>query len=125
MRYLTDRKRAEGKGAARSGTEHHWYMQASAVALAFLVPVFVYCIGRALSLPYGEAWAFLMRPHVAILLGLAIFVGMRHAAKGAIMMIEDYVHGTMRKALVIATLSLSYLVTAVGLYALIVITLKG
>ena len=41
------------------------------------------------------------------------------------MMIEDYVHGTMRKALVIATLSLSYLVTAVGLYALIVITLKG
>ena len=59
MRYLTDRKRAVGKGASRTGTEHHWYMQASAVGLVFLVPVFVYCIGRALSLPYGEAWAFL------------------------------------------------------------------
>lgn len=125
MRYLTDRKRAEGKGASRTGTEHHWYMQASAVGLAFLVPVFVYCIGHALTLPYGEAWAFLMRPHVAILLGLAIFVGMRHAALGAIMMIEDYAHGTMRKAMIITVLSLSYLVIAVGLYALIVITLKG
>ena len=36
MRYLTDRKRAVGKGSARSGTEHHWYMQASAVGLALI-----------------------------------------------------------------------------------------
>jgi succinate dehydrogenase / fumarate reductase, membrane anchor subunit len=29
MRYLTDRKRAVGKGAAGTGTEHHWSMQVS------------------------------------------------------------------------------------------------
>ena len=42
MRYLTPRKRAEGKGASGTGTAHHWYMQVSAVALAFMVPTFLY-----------------------------------------------------------------------------------
>lgn len=125
MRYLTDRKRATGKGSAHTGTEHHWYMQASAVGLAILVPVFVYCIKRALAQPYGEAWYFLMQPWVAVPLALTIFVAMRHFAKGATMMIEDYARGTTRKALIITVLSLSYSVTAVGLYSLLVITLKG
>ncbi|MFO1174261.1 MAG: succinate dehydrogenase, hydrophobic membrane anchor protein [Paracoccaceae bacterium] len=125
MRYITDRKRAIGKGPAHTGTEHHWYMQASAVGLAFLVPWFVFCIGRAFTLPYGDAWYLLMTPYVSIPMGLAIFVGMRHFAKGAIMMIEDYTRGSTRKALVIAALSLSYAITATGLYALIVITLKA
>lgn len=125
MRYLTDRKRAIGRGSAHSGTEHHWYMQVSAVGLAVLVPWFVWMIGHALMLPYGDAWYFLMQPWVSIPLALTIFVGMRHFAKGCIMMIEDYAHGTTRKALIISVLSLSYLVTAVGVYALIVISLKG
>ncbi|HQY44060.1 MAG TPA: succinate dehydrogenase, hydrophobic membrane anchor protein [Paracoccaceae bacterium] len=118
MRYLTDRKRAEGKGSAHAGTEHYWYMQASAVGLAVLVPIFVIAFGRVLGRSYDEVWEFFSRPHVAILTGLTLFVGMRHFAKGATMMIEDYAHGTMRKALIIFVLSLSYAVTATGLFAL-------
>ena len=38
MRYLTARKRAEGKGASGTGTEHHWSMTVTAVVLAFMVP---------------------------------------------------------------------------------------
>ena len=37
MRYLTDRKRAIGRGASGTGTEHHWYMTVSAVGLAGLI----------------------------------------------------------------------------------------
>ncbi len=37
------------------------------------------------------------RPFPAILTGLVIFVGMRHFAKGATMMIEDYARGSARK----------------------------
>ncbi len=118
MRYLTDRKRAEGKGASHTGTEHHWYMQASAVGLAFLVPVFVIAFGRVLGRGYDEVWEFFSRPHVAILTGLTLFVGMRHFAKGATMMIEDYARGSTRKALIISVLSLSYAITATGLFAL-------
>lgn len=118
MRYLTDRKRAEGKGAAHSGTEHHWYMQASAVGLAILIPIFVVAFGRALSGTQGEVLAFFARPFVAIVTGLTLVVGMRHFAKGATMMIEDYARGTMRKGLIIFVLSLSYAITATGLFAL-------
>lgn len=118
MRYLSDRKRATGKGSAHSGTEHHWYMQASAVGLATLVPVFIFCFGRALGRDYDGVWEFFSNPFVAITFGLTLVVGMRHFAKGAQMMIEDYAHGTMRKALIITAISLSYVVTATGLFAL-------
>lgn len=118
MRYLTDRKRAVGKGSAHTGTEHHWYMQASAVGLAILVPIFVIAFGRALGGTHDQVLAFFGHPFVAIVTGLTLFVGMRHFAKGATMMIEDYAHGTTRKGLIIFVLSLSYAVTATGLFAL-------
>lgn len=118
MRYLTDRKRAVGKGSAHAGTEHHWYMQASAVGLAVLMPIFVIAFGRAIGGTHDEVLAFFRQPFVAIVTGLTLFVGMRHFAKGATMMIEDYAHGTTRKGLIVFVLSLSYAVTATGLFAL-------
>lgn len=118
MRYLTDRKRAMGKGSAHHGTEHHWYMQASAVGLAFLVPTFIYIFGSALGQGREEVLAIFGRPFPAILTALVIVVGMRHFAKGATMMIEDYARGSTRKVLVIFAISLSYAITATGLFAL-------
>jgi succinate dehydrogenase / fumarate reductase membrane anchor subunit len=123
MRYITDRKRAEGRGAAHSGTEHHWYMQASAVGLAFMVPVWLYIVGSTLGGSRAEVLEVFARPFPAILTGLILVVGMRHFAKGAQMMIEDYARGTTRKALIILAFSLSYLVTATGLFALVKIAL--
>jgi len=123
MRYLTDRKRAVGKGAGHSGTEHHWYMQVSAVALAFLLPVWVYIFGSALGQGHEAVLATFARPFPAIVTGLVLFVSMRHFAKGAQMMIEDYARGTTKKALVIAAISLSYVVMATGFYALVRIAL--
>ena len=123
MRYLTARKRAEGKGAAHVGTEHHWFMTVSAVGLAFLVPLFIYIFGSALGGSYAEVTATFSRPVPAILTGLTLFVGMRHFAKGAQMMIEDYAQGTARKMAIMFVIGLSYVVTAVGLFALAKIAL--
>lgn len=123
MRYITDRKRAEGRGAAHSGTEHQWYMQASAVGLAFLVPIWLYVLGSSLGGSRAEVLETFSKPFPAILTGLVLVVGMRHFAKGAQMMIEDYAHGRTRKALIIVAFSLSYLVTATGLFALVKIAL--
>ena len=125
MRYLTARKRAEGKGAAHSGTEHHWHMTVSAVALAFMVPTWVYLFGSTLGQPLEVVHATFARPFPAILTALVLVVGMRHFAKGAQMMLEDYTQGTMRKGLVILVYSLAYLVTAVVLYALAKMTFLG
>ena len=118
MRYLTDRKRAIGKGASHTGTEHHWYMTVSAVGLAFMVPTWIFIFGRALGQSHEAVLATFSRPFPALLTALVIFIGMRHFAKGASMMIEDYARGSARKLLIILVISISYAVTAVGLYAL-------
>ncbi|MDR5651747.1 succinate dehydrogenase, hydrophobic membrane anchor protein [Ruixingdingia sedimenti] len=123
MRYLTARKRAEGKGAAHRGTEHHWYMQASAVGLAFAVPTFLYIFGSAIGGTREEVLATFARPFPAILTALVLVVGMQHFRKGAIMMIEDYWRGSLRKTLIIAVTALSYIIVATGLYALVKIAL--
>jgi succinate dehydrogenase / fumarate reductase, membrane anchor subunit len=123
MRYLTDRKRAVGKGASHTGTAHHWSMQLSAVGLAFLVPSWIYVFGSTLGKSHDAVLAVFSQPFPAILTGLVIFVGMRHFAKGASMMIEDYAKGTARKMLIIFVTSLSYVITATGLFALVKIAI--
>ena len=123
MRYLTDRKRAEGKGASHTGTAHHWSMRLSAVGLAFLVPAWIYVFASTLGKGHEAVLAVFAQPFPAILTGLVIFVGMRHFAKGASMMIEDYAKGTARKMLIIFVVSLSYVITATGLFALVKIAI--
>jgi succinate dehydrogenase / fumarate reductase membrane anchor subunit len=119
MRYLTDRKRAVGLGSAKSGTEHFWHMQISAVALAILVPLFIFTFGRVVGAPYEAVVAYYSRPFPGIVAGLTILVAMTHFKNGAQVMIEDYAHGFTRKALIIGTICLSYAVMATGIYALI------
>ena len=118
MRYLTARKRAEGRGAAHSGTAKHWSMTVSSVALAFLVPTWVYLFGSTLGQTQSEVVAAFSHPFLAILTALVLVVGMRHFAMGAATMIEDYSHGTTRKMLVIFATSLAWVIAATGLFAL-------
>lgn len=119
MRYLTDRKRAIGLGSAKSGTEHFWHMQVSSVALAILLPLFIFTFGRVVGAPHETVVAYFGRPFPALVAGLTILVGMIHFKNGAQVMIEDYAQGFTRKALIVGTICLSYAVIATGLYALI------
>jgi succinate dehydrogenase / fumarate reductase membrane anchor subunit len=123
MRYLTDRKRAEGKGSAHAGTHHHWSMTLSSVALAFMVPTWIYIFGHALGQGHAEMLATFSHPFPAILTALLLVVSMRHFAMGATMMIEDYAKGTARKIGVIFVISLSSVIAATGLFALVKIAL--
>ena len=123
MRYLTDRKRAEGKGAAHSGTEHHWSMTVTSVILAFLVPTWLYVFGRALGGTRAEVIETFSRPFPAILTALVLVIAMRHFAKGATSAIEDYLRGSARKSALIGIYSLAGLIAALGLWALVRILL--
>jgi succinate dehydrogenase / fumarate reductase membrane anchor subunit len=119
MRYLTARKRVSGKGASHTGTEHHWSMTLSSVALACMIPLWIYIFGSALGEDRASVIATFSSPIPAILTALVLIVGMRHFAMGATMAIEDYSQGTTRKMLVIFVISLSTVIAASGLYALI------
>jgi succinate dehydrogenase / fumarate reductase membrane anchor subunit len=123
MRIITDRKRAEGRGSAHSGTQHHWYMQVSAVGLALLVPTFIFIFGSALGGSHEEVVATFARPIPAILTGLVLVFGLKHFAKGAQMMLEDYARHSTLKILIMLVTFLSYGLIAVGLFALAKIAL--
>ncbi|MEY8098989.1 succinate dehydrogenase, hydrophobic membrane anchor protein [Falsihalocynthiibacter sp. S25ZX9] len=123
MSYITDRKRAEGKGASGTGTQDHWFMQVSAVGLAVLVPTFLFIFGRAFGGSYEEVLATFARPVPAILSALVLVFGLLHFRKGAQMMIEDYMRGSSRKIAIIAVILFSYGLMATGLFALAKIAL--
>ncbi len=118
MHYLTDRKRAEGKGASGSGTENFWGQAISAVGLLILMPLFALTFGSALGLPYEEAIAYYHRPFPAIVAAMTLVTAMVHFRHGIQVVIEDYSRGVTKKALVILSTALAYTTLAVGLYGL-------
>ena len=118
MRYLTDRKRAVGLGAAGAGTEHHWHQTVLSAALVLLVPLFVFTFGAALGRPWPEVIAYYARPFPALVAVLTLTVGWVHFAKGVQVLIEDYVGGFARKALIVATTCLSYAAALACVYAI-------
>jgi len=119
MAFLTDRKRATGSGSAKTGTEHHWQMMVTSVALVPLVIAFVFTFGAVLGSPYEEVVAYYQRPLPAVIALLTILIGFIHFRGGVQTLIEDYVHGFARKAAIIAMICLSYFAAAVGVFAIV------
>ena len=118
MAFLTDRKRADRWGSAKSGTEHFWAMKVSSVALLILVPLFVFTFGPVLGSSYEEVLAYYARPFPAIVAALTMIVGFKHFNDGVQVLIEDYVHGLGQKILIILMTCLSYGAAAVGVFAI-------
>lgn len=118
MRFITDRKRALGMGSAKSGTEHFWEMKVSSVALLIMIPLFVFTFGSVVGESHDVVVAYFAKPFPALITGLTLIVGFAHFKSGATVLIEDYVHGTAQKLLIISVTCLSYLAMATGLFAL-------
>ena len=118
MRYLTDRKRATGMGSAKTGTAHFWAMKVSSMGLLVLIPLFVFTFGPMLGEPHDTVMAYYSRPFPALVAVLTIVVGFLHFKDGVQVLIEDYVHGTMQKILIIAVICLSYAAAATGVFAI-------
>ncbi|MCH2077946.1 MAG: succinate dehydrogenase [Rhodobacteraceae bacterium] len=118
QRYLTDRKRAVGLGSGRAGTEHHWKMMVSSMAIVVAAPVFFILFALGYQLPYAEATAYFGHPAVAITLAVTMVIIIRHVMNEAIEAAEDYVHGTAGQLTIVGITWASYLLMIVGLFAL-------
>jgi succinate dehydrogenase / fumarate reductase membrane anchor subunit len=116
--FATDRKRATGMGSAKDGTHHFWSMTISSVALAVLVPLFIFTFAPMLGQPHADVVAHFARPFPALIAALTLLVGFMHFKNGVQVLIEDYTHGMTRKVLIIATVCLSYAAAATGLFAI-------
>ena len=118
MRYLTDRKRANGMGSAKSGTAHFWAMKFSSVALLILIPLFVFTFGTIVGEDYATVTAYFAHPFPALIAALTLIVGFEHFQSGAQVLIEDYVHGLAQKITIILIKCISYGLMAMGLFAI-------
>jgi succinate dehydrogenase / fumarate reductase, membrane anchor subunit len=118
MGYLTDRKRAAGMGSAKSGTQHFWHMKLSSVALLILIPLFIFTLGTMIGEDHSDVMTYFARPLPSLIAALTLIVGFEHFKTGAIVMIEDYVHGIRQKICIIGVTCLSYAAMAVGIFAL-------
>ncbi len=118
MAFVTDRKRAAGLGAAKTGTLHHWRMMVSSVGLIVLIPLFVFTFGTAVGMTHDEVVAYYAQPFPAIVAALTFVVGFHHFNSGIQTAIEDYTQGITRKALIVALTCISYGAAAVALFAI-------
>lgn len=118
MKFATDRKRALGLGSGREGTHHHWQMMMSSMALVVVAPVFVIAFGHIYGQNHVEVVAYFERPAVAIIVGVSLVVMVLHFMNEVLEAVEDYVHGLTGKLTLVGVRALSYLIIAVGLFAL-------
>lgn len=118
MRYITPRKAAAGLGSAHTGTQHHWAMTVTAVALLILTPLFMIVVARAIGLPQELLVVYFGRPFPALITALFVIVGMVHFIKGTRIMIDDYLQGGARKAAIIFSVIFGWAVIASAVYAL-------
>ncbi|MBS1301352.1 succinate dehydrogenase, hydrophobic membrane anchor protein [Loktanella sp. SALINAS62] len=119
MAFMTDRKRATGNGSARSGTQHHWQMQVTSVALLLLIPCFVFTFGAIYGAPYEQVVAYYQRPFPSVIAALTIAISFLHFRGGVQTLIEDYIHGALKAPLIIAMICISYAAAAVGVFAVV------
>lgn len=118
MAFLTDRKRATGLGAAKSGTQHHWAMMVSSAALLVLVPLFIFTFGPMLGEDHATVSAYFARPLPALIALLTLVVSLMHFKKGVQVLIEDYVPGKSRKLWLILMTCISYAAMAAAIFAI-------
>ncbi|MDG1864035.1 MAG: succinate dehydrogenase, hydrophobic membrane anchor protein [Yoonia sp.] len=123
MGFMTDRKRAVGMGSAKSGTMAHWQMTLSSVGLLVLIPMFIFQFGAILGHPFEEVVAYYARPVPAAIAAMTIAVSFIHFRGGVQILIEDYVQGVSRKALIVAMTCLSYGAAGLGVFAVLRIAL--
>ena len=124
MSYITDRKRAQGHGSAKTGTEHFIAQRMSAVALIPLLILFVIFVAPLIGEPldvvkagFGNFWISLIAAATVITVGL-------HLVQGLQVVIEDYINQKFLRALGLTKMKfgVGFLVLAT-LWALIVLAL--
>jgi succinate dehydrogenase / fumarate reductase membrane anchor subunit len=94
-------KRVRGLGAARSGTETFWRQRMTAVANIPLVIFLILSIVTHIGTDYAEVRAYIAQPIVALLLLALVINAAVHMRIGLKEIIEDYVHGGGKVALIL------------------------
>jgi succinate dehydrogenase membrane anchor subunit len=114
--------RVLGLGSAKTGTEHWWLQRVTSVAAVPLVIFFIIFILYHLGVDRAALMASVRHPLIAIALALSVLTILWHMQLGMQVIIEDYVHGAMRIACLLANSFFTIVLGAVALYAILALS---
>ena len=100
--------RVMGLGSAKDGTGHWWAQRVTAVALVPLTLWFAFSLLTLPGLDYETVRTWLAYPLTGFLAVLLIAVLTFHSYLGTIVIVEDYVHTSGMKVLILMVLRFSY-----------------
>jgi len=124
--YRTDLGRARGLGSAKHGVGH-WISER--VTSAALVPLAIWAVYSGLVLSaggYADAVRWTHSPLNAVLLILLIGVGVWHMQVGMRVIVEDYVSGSLNRAvLLILNLFICVLAGGIGIFSVLKVALTS
>lgn len=125
MTYRTDLSRVQGLGRAGEGVQHFWAQRLSSVALIPLTLLFLIPFGRALGGGHEALVATYGQFGHALTAILFIAVACWHFAIGIQVVIEDYVHGATRVALIVLAKLFSATLAVAGILAVATILFRA
>ncbi len=125
MTYRTDLSRVQGLGRAGEGVQHFWAQRLSSVALIPLTILFLIPFGRALGGGHEALVATYGQFGHALTAILFIAVACWHFAIGIQVVIEDYVHGATRVALIVLAKLFSATLAVAGILAVATILFRA
>jgi len=118
--------RVLGQGSAKEGVHHWWMQRLTSVAL---VPLSVWFVVSLLSLPsldHATVSAWIGQLWTAVFLILLVLTGAWHSQLGVRVVVEDYVHESGARTLVLTLVTFFHVVVAVaGVLAILKVALGG
>ena len=125
MSYKTDSARVQGLGRAGEGVHHFWMQRVTSVALVPLTILFLIPFARALGGGHEALIATYGQFGHALTAILFIAVACWHFAIGIQVVIEDYVHGATKVALLVLAKMFSAVLGAAGVLAVATILFRA
>ena len=119
--FRTPLSKARGLGSAKSGAGHFMAVRVTAVALLFLVPLFVYALAKLSSGDYETVHGFVASPLGALLVLATLTATLYHMRLGMQVVIEDYIHVPNTRALLLIA---NTLITGAAWLAVLYATLR-
>ena len=120
MSLNTPLRQVLGLGSAKSGVHHWWLQRLTSIAL---VPLSIWFAVSLLCLPaldHATVTAWLSQPLTALLLILLVLTATWHSRLGLQVVIEDYVHGSGARTLLLVGVGFAHVfLAAAGVFAIL------
>jgi succinate dehydrogenase / fumarate reductase membrane anchor subunit len=115
-----------GTGSAKEGVHHWWVQRVTSIAL---VPLSIWFAVSLLSLPsldHATVVAWMAQSWTALFLTLFVLVATWHSQLGVRVVVEDYVHSSGSKTLMLVVMIILHVfVAAAGVFAILKVAFGG